>query len=242
MRSASQLLAESLRVGKACLQDIWNDTSALNVGFRNFLPLENQPYRPRVLHPPCSPVPRSPVPPFSIPMPHTLSQLNQMTQAEFTETLGPVFEDTPEIAAKSWRQRPFASVADLHQAMVKQVQSLSQTEQMRLIRAHPDLGSRTRMTQASSTEQASAGLDRLSPDDYERFQRLNRLYRERFDMPFIVAVSGKTSEDILKAFEARLNHSPDSERQQALQEIFQIAATRLHSWIKSSSAESGFPE
>lgn len=169
-------------------------------------------------------------------MPYTLSQLNQMSQADFTSALGSVFEETPAIAAQAWHHRPFDSIVALHSCMVQIVREMPAEDQLTLINAHPDLGSRAQMAPASVQEQAGAGLSQLSPEEYDRFNRLNQAYREKFQMPFILAVAGHTKASILSAFEARLNHSIEVERQTALEEIFKIAAARLHSWITVESS------
>jgi len=56
---------------------------------------------------------------------------------------------------------------------------------LRLIRAHPDLGARARMSAASEGEQAGAGLDRLTAAAFQQLQEWNTAYREKFGFPFI---------------------------------------------------------
>lgn len=160
-------------------------------------------------------------------MPYSLSELNQFDQKTFIAALGAVFEATPAIAERAWYYRPFADVTDLHQQMVDVVSGMSQAEQLALIRAHPDLGSRARMADASVQEQAGVGLDRLTPEEYERFQSLNQSYQKKFGFPFIIAVRNHTKESILEAFDRRLQNPIDTELQQALIEIAQIARFRL---------------
>ncbi|MBW4655886.1 MAG: 2-oxo-4-hydroxy-4-carboxy-5-ureidoimidazoline decarboxylase [Kaiparowitsia implicata GSE-PSE-MK54-09C] len=167
-------------------------------------------------------------------MPVSLDDLNQMTQDAFVDTLGDVFEHTPAIARHAWEQRPFASVAALHHTMVAIAQQQPAAAQLALIRAHPDLGSKTKMADASVQEQAGVGLDRLNPEDYDRFQQLNQAYTEKFGFPFIVAVKEHTKESILQSFEQRLHHSPEAEQQTALAEIAKIAGYRLRSLIADS--------
>lgn len=164
-------------------------------------------------------------------MPYSLTQLNRMSQAEFTQALGAVFEDTPAIAAAAWQHRPFDSRQQLHRCLVDIVQAMPPEQQLALIRAHPDLGGRAQMAAASVSEQAGAGLDQLTPDEYERFQQLNDAYRQKFQIPFILAVAGHTKTSILEAFTERLENSIAAEHQSALTEIFKIAANRLHSWV-----------
>jgi 2-oxo-4-hydroxy-4-carboxy-5-ureidoimidazoline decarboxylase len=164
-------------------------------------------------------------------MPYSLVQLNQLSQQEFTQALGAIFEHTPAIARCTWDDRPFASTADLHAKMVTVVNSMTGEEKLALIQAHPDLGSKAKMAVASVNEQAGAGLDRLSVAEFDRLQFLNRSYREKFGFPFIVAVKKHTKTSIIEAFERRLDNSPETEMQQALTEIYEIARFRLESAI-----------
>jgi 2-oxo-4-hydroxy-4-carboxy-5-ureidoimidazoline decarboxylase len=157
----------------------------------------------------------------------TVNELNQMSQEEFVAVLGAVFEDTPAIAQKAWSKRPFTDVAQLHQSTIAVVKALNAEEQLTLIKAHPDLGSKVKMAQASVKEQAGVGLDRLTPDTSDRFLALNQAYQEKFGFPFIIAVKNLTVSDILDAFERRLLNPPLVEQQQALTEIFAIALSRL---------------
>ncbi|MBD0336006.1 MAG: 2-oxo-4-hydroxy-4-carboxy-5-ureidoimidazoline decarboxylase [Cyanobacteria bacterium Co-bin13] len=167
-------------------------------------------------------------------MTYSLSALNQMDQATFTAALAEVFEDTPAIAAQSWQHRPFSSVKSLHQCMIDIVQALPLANQLALLRAHPDLGGRVQMADASVQEQASVGLNQLTAEEYEQFLSLNQRYREKFKFPFIMAVAGQTQASILKAFAHRLENPEAEEIQQALQEVGQIAWFRLNAWIKES--------
>ncbi|MEM7064173.1 MAG: 2-oxo-4-hydroxy-4-carboxy-5-ureidoimidazoline decarboxylase [Cyanobacteria bacterium P01_B01_bin.77] len=160
-------------------------------------------------------------------MAHTITELNQMTQAEFVMTLGDVFEHTPSIAEQAWHQRPFTDIANLHQTMGTLVEQMPATAQLALIRAHPDLGSRVHMAAASVQEQTSVGLNRLSSSEYEQFQTLNTTYQTKFGFPFIMAIRGQTKDEILAAFTQRLQNTPASERQRALLEIQKIARFRL---------------
>lgn len=164
---------------------------------------------------------------------YSVDDLNQMSQGEFVVVLGEVFEHTPTIVQQAWEQRPFATLDDLHQGMVQVVERFSIDEQLALIRAHPDLGAKAKMAEASVQEQAGVGLDRLTAEEFDRFQTLNQAYKAKFGFPFIVAVKNHTRDSILSAFEQRLNHSVDVERQQALDEIFQIAGFRLAHIINS---------
>lgn len=164
-------------------------------------------------------------------MPYTLDQLNAMTEAEFVAAIGSTFEDTPSIAARVWPQRPFASITELHQCMVEIVQAMATEAQLTLINAHPDLGTRVAMAEASVAEQTKAGLTNLSLEEYRQFQTLNQQYKNRFGFPFILAVANHTKASILENFVHRLGNSKEIELAIALQEIQKIARLRLEAWI-----------
>ncbi len=160
-------------------------------------------------------------------MTSSIAQLNQMPQDEFVAAVGAVFEATPAIAREAWSQRPFTDVAALHQAMVDVVSVMTQAERLALIQAHPDLGSKAKMADASVQEQAGAGLDRLTPEEYDRFHTLNQAYKAKFGFPFIIVVKKHTKASILDAFDQRLHNTSEAEATQALSEIMQIAQLRL---------------
>jgi 2-oxo-4-hydroxy-4-carboxy-5-ureidoimidazoline decarboxylase len=160
-------------------------------------------------------------------MSYSLSELNQMSQEEFVEALGAVFEHTPAIAHCCWNLRPFADVTLLHQNMVDVVKAMSQEQQLALIRAHPDLGSKAKMAASSVQEQAGVGLAQLTSEEYDRFQSLNQAYKDKFGFPLIIAVKNHTKFSIQEAFERRLENTVDAEMAQALAEIVQIARFRL---------------
>ncbi|XHX77478.1 MAG: 2-oxo-4-hydroxy-4-carboxy-5-ureidoimidazoline decarboxylase [Stenomitos frigidus ULC029] len=160
-------------------------------------------------------------------MSYSIAQLNQMSQDAFVATLGAVFEATPTIAREAWAQRPFTDSTDLYEAMVNVVNAMTQAERLTLIRAHPDLGSKAKMAEASVQEQAGAGLDQLMAEEYDRLHALNQAYQEKFGFPFIITVKQHTKASILEAFDRRLHHTPDVEVNQALAEIIQIARLRL---------------
>ncbi|HEX7022606.1 MAG TPA: 2-oxo-4-hydroxy-4-carboxy-5-ureidoimidazoline decarboxylase [Trueperaceae bacterium] len=169
-------------------------------------------------------------------MPTSLSALNTASESAFVGALGGIFECSPWVAAAAYASRPFASLEDLHDAMVRVVEGAPSGRQLQLIRAHPDLAGKAalagKLTESSRGEQASAGLDCLSPADYARFQRLNGAYRDKFGFPFVLAVAGHNAASILAAFEVRLQNEHDKEIRTALQQIYRIAHLRLEAMVQ----------
>jgi len=142
--------------------------------------------------------------------------------------LSALFEHSPWV-----EQRADAnpSSGDRYADLIAVVAAASRDEQLALIRAHPELAGKAAidrtLTDASAAEQASAGLDRLTPEDYARFHALNAAYKARFDFPFIICVRRTDKAGILAAMERRLAHDRDSEIATALGEIGEIVRLRL---------------
>jgi 2-oxo-4-hydroxy-4-carboxy-5-ureidoimidazoline decarboxylase len=144
---------------------------------------------------------------------------------------GGVFEESPWIAREAWKRRPFGSVEDLHAAMVRVVEEAPPGARLDLIRAHPELAGKAAvagtLTPESTQEQAAAGLDRLTPEQYERITAFTAAYRERFGFPFVVCAREHTPDPIVATAARRLQAGPDEEEQTALNEIAKIARLRL---------------
>jgi len=157
----------------------------------------------------------------------TLSNINAMTRRAFVAAFGDVAEHSPWVAEKAWDKRPFADRDALIQVFAEALRQAPREAKLALIRAHPDLATRAKLTADSTNEQAGAGLDRLSPDEFARFSRFNEAYKTRFGFPFIFAVKGATKHQILAAFEERLGNSPEKEFEIALAQILRIFRFRL---------------
>ena len=156
----------------------------------------------------------------------TPAALSALERDAFVAALDGVFEHSPWVAERTWAQRPFATCEALWRALNDAMLAASRDEQLALIRAHPELGTRGPLTPASGGEQQGAGL-RQHDADSERLAELNARYRERFGHPFIVAVAGLGRDEILARLEQRLNATPEREFVQCLAEIGRIARQRL---------------
>jgi 2-oxo-4-hydroxy-4-carboxy-5-ureidoimidazoline decarboxylase len=159
----------------------------------------------------------------------TVEALNSLDRENFVAAIGWVFEHSPWVAERAWASRPFLSVDALHGAMVAQVERATAEEQLALLRAHPDLGTRARVSDTSASEQAGAGLDQLTFQEFERLLALNEAYRDKFGFPFLFAVKGSTKHDILDAFERRLASSREQEFRVGLTQVYRIARFRIES-------------
>jgi 2-oxo-4-hydroxy-4-carboxy-5-ureidoimidazoline decarboxylase len=161
----------------------------------------------------------------------TIDDLNKASEKDFVASLSAIYEHSPWIAAGVTGWRPFSDIEELHAAMAKIVNEASSEEQLKLVRAHPDLGGRLaragQLEPSSADEQASLGLDRLSDAEFETFDALNARYREKFSFPFVIAVRRHTRNSVFVAFQERLTNDAATERRTALAEITLIARFRL---------------
>jgi OHCU decarboxylase len=166
----------------------------------------------------------------------TLQEVNDLDQDSFTTALGSLFEGPPRIVAQAWHARPFHSLQQLHEALCRVMYNAPVEQQIALIQAHPDLVGRAALagtlTPASTSEQASAGLDRLSPDEIATFNRLNQAYRERFGFPFVICARENKKESILAGFTTRLHNTREQEITTALGEVAKICSFRLYDTVK----------
>jgi OHCU decarboxylase len=152
----------------------------------------------------------------------------------FVERFGGVFEHSPWIAQGAYTGRLGAAedtAGGLHSAMMKVLMAASDEAKLALIMAHPDLAGRLAqaklLTEDSTSEQASAGLDRLTPAELARFTELNDSYKQKFGFPFIMAIKGRNKAEILAGFERRIMNAREQEFAEALAQIGAIARLRL---------------
>ncbi len=160
-----------------------------------------------------------------------LSQLNAAPPEEFVLHLAGIFEHSPWVAEKAAAGRPYPSLDALHQAMVKAVQQAGEKAHLDLLNAHPDLVGKAVLTAESASEQASAGLTNLSPEEVRKFRDWNQAYREKFGFPFIICARLNKKDAILAAFPKRLAQDRKTEITTALEEIAKIARLRLEDTV-----------
>nr|WP_297457746.1 2-oxo-4-hydroxy-4-carboxy-5-ureidoimidazoline decarboxylase [uncultured Halomonas sp.] len=158
-----------------------------------------------------------------------------LTRDAFVSRYGDIYEHSPWVAELSWdaglgaEQDTPDGLADVMSGVLA---SAPAERQLEVIRAHPDLAGKAastgELTADSTLEQAGAGLDQCSEEEFARFHRYNDAYKARFGFPFVMAVKGSDRHKILAAFETRLTHTLDEERRTAIEQINRIARLRLH--------------
>jgi len=161
----------------------------------------------------------------------TLAAVNAMDRASFTAALGVVFELSPWVVERAHAAGAFADRQKLHDAMMAVLGAAPNADKLALIRAHPELAGKAAIAKAltpeSLGEQAHAGLDRLTSDEYARFHALNAAYCARFAFPFIICARLNDKTSILAAMERRLANDPATEIAEAIAQIGLISRLRL---------------
>lgn len=161
----------------------------------------------------------------------TLDDLNALDRDGFVSRLGGIYEHSPWVAEAAHGEAPFESLTRLHEAMQDAVTGATEETRLELLQSHPDLAGKAalagELTESSTAEQRSAGLDSLTAEEMARFTELNTAYRDRFGFPFILAVRGANKNRTLAAFEGRRGNDRGTEIANALTEVGKIAWFRL---------------
>ncbi|QBF33732.1 allantoinase PuuE [Thalassococcus sp. S3] len=165
-------------------------------------------------------------------------RIGEMGRNSFVERFGGVFEHSPWIAEGAYDLElgpAHDTAGGLHNAMARVFRRASPEARMKVLKAHPDLAGKLaaakRLTEESTAEQASAGLDALTDGERAEFTALNTAYTERHGFPFIIAVRDHDKAGILEAFKRRLDHPTDKEFGEACRQVERIARLRLEEML-----------
>ena len=158
------------------------------------------------------------------------NKIDKLTQTEFTEVFGNIFENASWIAKILYEQKPFKNFNELSKKMVHIFEATNIKEKLKILNAHPDLANKIKislLTPDSLKEQASARLDQCTEEEFDEFKHLNKQYKKKFGFPFILAVKGKNKNEILDNFKKKISFDPTTEFDQAIKQVKQIASLRL---------------
>lgn len=157
---------------------------------------------------------------------------------DFTALYGNVFEHSEWVAERTFRRElgpAHDTATGLHAAMCQVFRGASEDERLEVLKAHPDLAGKlaaaARLTEESTAEQASAGLDALTDAERQAFTALNTAYQDKFGFPFIIAVRDHSKAEILEAFQRRLDSDRDAEFATACRQVERIAELRLRALL-----------
>ena len=158
---------------------------------------------------------------------YRIADINILDHDSFMLVFGSVFEDSAWAAEQVFEQLPFTTVDSFIDRFFQCVSDADEQTKLRLLCAHPKLGSNRKMADVSVKEQTDAGIHDTKQEQRSLLQELNALYSQKFDFPFIIAVKGLTPELIIEKMQSRLLNDRDTECDECLKQVFKIARTRL---------------
>ncbi|XP_063413044.1 2-oxo-4-hydroxy-4-carboxy-5-ureidoimidazoline decarboxylase-like [Mytilus trossulus] len=168
-----------------------------------------------------------------------ISVVNSMSYEDFISLFGNVIEHCSLCAAAAWRDRPFSDVNSLHKSFCQFADQLPIGGKEGILRLHPDLAGRLAMsgglTNESTKEQQSAGLNTLTDQEKQNMHHLNQQYKQKFGFPFVICARENKKEAILTGLENRLKNSGETEAVTGVEEVKKICRLRLLDIVDSSS-------
>ena len=159
-----------------------------------------------------------------------INKINKFLKSEFVKVFTNIFENARWIAEELYDQKPFGDFEELSSKILNIFETARKEKQLKILHAHPDLANKTKvslLTSDSLKEQTSAGLDQCTEEEFNEFKKLNDSYK-KFGFPFILAVKGKTKTEILNNFKKRIYSDPETEFNEAIEQVKQIASLRLN--------------
>ena len=158
-----------------------------------------------------------------------INKINKLPQSEFVKVFANIFENARWIADELYNQKPFNDFEELASKILGIYDNATKEKKLKIIKAHPNLADKTKislLTPDSLKEQTNAGLDQCSEEEFNEFNKLNENYK-KFGFPFILAVKGKNKNEILNNFRKRISSDPETELNEAIKQVRQIASLRL---------------
>ena len=158
-----------------------------------------------------------------------INKINKLSQSEFVKAFANIFENTEWIAKELYNLKPFNNFEELSSKILNIFETATKEKKLKVLNAHPDLANKTKissLTPNSLKEQTGAGLDQCTEEEFNEFKKLNQAYK-KFGFPFILAVKGKTKNEILNNFRKRISSNPEKEFNEAINQVKQIAILRL---------------
>jgi len=158
-----------------------------------------------------------------------INKINKLSQTEFVKVFANIFENARWIAEELHKKKPFQDFDELSSKIMNIFEMCSKEKKLKILNSHPNLADKTKislLTPDSLKEQASAGLNQCTEEEFNEFKKLNNTYK-KFGFPFILAVKGKTKIEILNNFRKRVTSDPQIEFDEAVEQVKQIASLRL---------------
>ena len=165
-----------------------------------------------------------------------IENINKLENTEIKNIFKNIFEHSDFITHEVEVLRPFQNKLDVINSFIKVFDALAMDVKIKIVKSHPDLGDKIKivegLTEFSQQEQSGAGLANCNDEEYRKFHKLNDEFKEKFGIPFIFAIRGKSKSDILKEFETRLkSDNIEQELDKSINQVKKIATLRLNEII-----------
>jgi len=165
-----------------------------------------------------------------------INEVNNLEQYKFFEIFDNIFEHSDFITKIVEKTRPFKSKEKVIDYFLQTFDSLDEDIKINIIKSHPDLGDKLKikkgLTNFSQDEQAKAGLDECTDDEFSEFHKLNNSFKIKFNIPFIFAIRDKTKTEIFEEFKSRLkSDNIQQELDKSLNQVKKIASLRINEII-----------
>ena len=162
---------------------------------------------------------------------NSIAKVNLLSENDFIDIFGNVFEKTNWIANKAFNLKPYKNFNELMSTLIKIYENSSKEDCLKIFNTHPELAIEKKLTEDSRKEQKNANLNRCNNEEFSEFQNLNYDYKKKFGFPFIIAVKGKNKNEILTSFRKRIKNEINLEFEEAKNQVKQIAIFRLNEVI-----------
>jgi OHCU decarboxylase len=162
---------------------------------------------------------------------NSIEKVNQLSENDFIITFGNVFEKTSWIANKAFNSKPYKNFDEFVSIIIKIYENSSKEDCLKIFNAHPELAVEKKLTEDSHKEQRGANLNRCNNEEFSEFKNLNIEYRNKFGFPFIIAVKGKSKNEILNNFRRRIKNEINLEFNEAKEQVKKIATFRINEII-----------
>ena len=166
--------------------------------------------------------------------PQVFARPSAMDHDTFVATFGGIFEHSAWVAERAFDLElgpSHDSAVGLHNALCRAFRAAAPVARLGVLCAHPDLAGKLaaaeHLTEESTSEQASAGLDMLTDAERAEFTVINDAYTAKHGFPFIIAVRDNDKASIRAAMSRRLDNATDVEFSEACRQVERIAHFRL---------------
>lgn len=162
----------------------------------------------------------------------SIDDVNKLSSIEFVNIFKNVVELWPKAAELVFLKHPFKNRTKLITHFNDYLKDLNINNKVAVLQSHPDLAGKLldekKLSNESTDEQMSAGLNQLTVKQSFQMLELNTKYKQKFGFPFVICVRQNNKIDcILDGFRNRLPNNRDQEINNGIEEVKRICQLRI---------------